>query len=1125
MRYLIFLCLIWLSSTNPDGALPDKSRGETLFSLLDAKKTNISFNNKLEDTKEHNIMIYSNYYGGAGVGIGDINNDGLPDIFFAGNLVADKLYLNKGNMEFEDITKKAGILDNGGWSSGVLFGDVNQDGWLDIYVTRELYDDKPELRANKLYINQGLSSLGEGKEGVTFSEQAEALGVADTARTRHATFIDYDKDGDLDLFLLNQPPNPGDYSKFYGTDLSLDEYRPKLFQNESGSFTDVTEKAGLQKTGFPNSVSAADINGDGWTDLYVTNDFQARDWLYLNNGDGTFTDQLIEKTRHISYFSMGVDAGDINNDGQLDLMVLDMVAEDNYRLKTNMSGMNPRAFWKVVNDGGHYQYMFNTLQLNVGEGHLSDVAQLGNVATTDWSWSTLMADLDNDGWKDLFITNGLMRDIRNNDAAKELKYYLESALHEFIQKNPNPGDISIWDVVNFKNAMEIVPSQKLQNYVFKNEGDLRFSKKMDDWGFTQETFSNGAAYADLDQDGDLDLVVNNINDAASIYENHAAGQKGRNFLRIQAIADAKTMTNLGTKIWVKTVAGEQFHEISGVRGMYSSSETTAHFGLGGEEIVEEVSVRWPDGKENVLRQVSANQMLSVKYSEALPSKPVKQKIKAQLFSNLSSESILPYKHQENEFDDYKTQVLLPHKMSTFGPCMAKADINGDGLEDLFIGGAATHPGQIFLQKSDGTFEGSTGEALRSDKIREDIGAAFFDFDQDGDQDLYVVSGGNEFMADSKSYQDRLYINDGSGIFTKGEDLLPKMHISGSKVYPADFDQDGDLDLFVGGRHNTWSYPEPVSSALLRNEEGKFVNVTADLAPDLIDIGMVNDASWFDHNQDGYPDLVLVGEWMPITILQNNGTGFSKIAPNAGLVQSEGWWFSVETADMDQDGDLDIIAGNLGLNYKYKASPEEPFEVYYYDFDNNKSKDVVLTYYNFGIKYPLRGRQCSSEQVPLLTEKFPTYNLFAESDVSEIYGENALENALHYEAYTFASAYFENQGNGAFKRQDLPVMAQLSSVNDLITEDFNGDAHLDILLAGNLYSSEVETTRNDAGFGLLLTGDGKGNFTTHNQRESGFFVPYNVKSLIRLQSGQKQLILAGCNNDWLQVFRINKGQSE
>jgi enediyne biosynthesis protein E4 len=1083
-----------------------------LFTLLSPDQTGVGFVNELVDTPEHNIMIYSNYYGGAGVAVGDINNDGLPDLYFAGNLVSDRLYLNKGNLVFEDITESAGIIDNGAWASGVIMGDVNQDGYLDIYVTCELYDNLPELRRNKFYLNNGDN---------TFTECAARYGIDDPQRTRHATFLDYDKDGDLDLFLLNMGPNPGDYSEYYYADLLLPEYRPRLLELQGDVYVDVTDKAGVGRPGFPNSVSASDINGDGWTDLFVANDFWVRDFIYINNGDGTFTDQALERTRHHTFSSMGIDMADINNDGLLDAIVLDMLVEDHTRRNNMMGGMKPKRFNELSREQGTHQYLFNMLHLNTGGGYFSEIGHLAGFPATDWSWTCLFADLDNDGWKDLYIANGLMRDIRHLDAAVTFRNYVESALADFIAKNPDPGDKTLWDIVDINKTLNLAPSVKTQNYAFRNNGDLTFTNLAEEWGLPELSFSNGAAYADLDNDGDLDLVVNNINDPAFIYRNNSETLLNHNYMRVVPVSDEKSVSILGVKVWAETESGTQFFEITDVRGMYSTSEHIAHFGLGSDDRVTKLKVRWPDGKENEFHNLVANQILEVRYSKAEMPKAEAIAARPTLFTETTSGLGAPIRHVENEFNDYVAQLTLPHKMSAFGPCLAVADINGDGLEDFFLGGSASNPGRVYLQEPGGSFGEMAQPALMADKIHEDVGAVWFDADGDGDPDLYAVSGGNEFLAGSKSYHDRLYLNDGTGLLSRSEDALPGLPISGSRVRPFDFDGDGDLDLLVCGRHTVWAYPEPVSTLLLRNEGGKFEDVTAALAPGLQNIGMVTDARWVDFNGDGRTDIVLAGEWMPLTLFRNTGDGFVNVTQDWGLEKTTGWWWSVQAGDLDGDGDLDLVAGNMGLNYKYVPTEKEPLEVYYYDFDNNGKKDLVLTYYHDGRPFPIRDRATAVEQVPALKEKFKTNDHYARSDVQTVYGEKNLEKALHYAVTTFATAWFENDGNGRFIPRPLPVEAQFSSVNDILIGDFDGDGNPDILLAGNLYPVEVETIRADAGYGLLLRGDGKGHFAAIPWAESGFFVPWDVKCLAPIAAGGHATLLVGCNNDTLRSFRINR----
>lgn len=1076
-----------------------------LFERLDKNHTGITFNNKITEDKEKNILLYANYYGGAGVGIGDFNNDGLQDIFFAGNLVPDKLYLNQGDFTFKAITKKAGFIDDGGWSTGVTVADINNDGLQDIYISRELYDDRPKLRKNLLYINQG---------DAVFVESAAEYGVANDKRTRHAVFFDYDKDGFLDLFLLNQPPNPGSYSPFFGSELLKDEYAPALYRNLNGKkFEDVTELAGVGKPGFPNAVSASDLNNDGYTDLYVANDFHAPDFLYINNQDGTFTEVAKEALNHMSYYSMGVDAADINDDGFLDVFVLDMVAEDNFRLKANMSGMNPDAFWKVVKDGGHYQYMFNNFHLNNGNGTFSDIAQFTNTAATDWSWANLFADFDNDGRKDIYVTNGLLHDIRNTDADKKVAEYINQQRLEFLKAHPDGGNLnSIFDIIDIKKIQKIMPSEPLKNYAFKNIGKLEFRKTTDDWGLSETSFSNGAAYADLDNDGDLDLVVNNINDEAFVYKNNSSN----NYLKIE-LGSREHLPTLGSRAYLYVKNEKQMVETTNVRGIYSTSEATVFFGINDHVVIDSVKMVWPDGKITFLEGVKPNQTLKLYYEDAR-SDVTADRAEPPLLTEITSSNSLNYTHQENKFDDYKYQILLPHKMSQFGPALAVGDVNGDGLDDVFCGAATGLKAKLFVQGNEGKFMERDQDLFAPDIENEDVDAVFFDMDGDADLDLYIVSGGNEFEPNNVLYRDRIYLNDGKGNFTKQNIELPVE--SGSVVKPADYDNDGDMDVFIGTRHIPRDYPSPASSRLLINDNGRFTDRTDELAGELMDLGMVTDAVWTDYDLDGDLDLIVVGEWMPITVFANEDNTLKKMEVPA-FRNTHGWWYSIGQADFDRDGDMDYVVGNLGLNYKYKTSAAEPFDVYYEDFDNNGSKDIVLGYYNFGKHYPVRGFSCSSQQVPSLKEEFKEYDIFANLEIEEVYGKKSLQRSLQYRADTFASVFVENLGDGTFTVKKLPYQAQMSNMNDMLIYDVNNDGNLDIISVYNLFVSEIETTRNDAGIGTILLGDGKNGFASLPMGKSGFFANGDAKKIKLVNTKDQKLLLVGNNNGRMQVFKLNE----
>ncbi|MGB5820648.1 MAG: VCBS repeat-containing protein [Saonia sp.] len=1075
-----------------------KDTSGKLFKNLAQEHSNIGFSNNLSENDSINYFTYPYIYLGGGVSAGDINNDGLIDLYFTGNMVANKLYLNKGNLHFEDITTSAHVAGDSRWYTGTSMADVNNDGFLDIYCS---VGGKFTTTKNQLFINNGDN---------TFTESAKAYNLDESGNSIQSTFFDYDMDGDLDVYIANYPPTdfgaPTSYYSFkmnYTKDIETDKL---LRNNGDGTFTDVTNKSGLRSFGLTLSATTGDFNKDGWPDLYVSNDFSSPDFMYQNNKDGTFSDILQQATRQVSFFGMGVDIADINNDGLLDLLQVDMDAADNRRAKANMASMNPRLFWNNVNAGFHYQYMHNSLQLNNGvlngsTPDFSNISRLSGISSTDWSWGPIIADFDNDGYKDVFITNGNRREINNKDYLNKLRTATnikDSLLEKILE----------------------MPSEKIDNFVFRNKGDLTFEKANEKWGISYKGFSNGAVYADLDNDGDLEIVVNNIDDAASIFENKSS--EINNAITLNFKGTEVNPLGIGVKVTLSLNGAHQYQEMTLTRGFQSSIAPKLHFGLKQNDIVDSIFIQWPDQKEQLLKEVKSNQFLTIDYRNSKPMKPLAKKQNRKLFVNEADSTLVRFKHVENLYNDFKDEILLPHETSKLGPCLAVGDLNGDHLDDIIIGSSAQNTTAIYFKTPMGFGKQDIAD-ITKDSGSEDMGILIFDVENDGDNDIYIVSGGNEFEYDSTLLQDRLYINDGAGNFTKSVSALPKMITSGSRVKSYDFDNDGDLDLFVGGRLIPGNYPLPANSYLLENRstknEPKFMDVSSALAPDLNKLGMVTDAIWSDYNMDGLIDLIVVGEWMPITVLTNQKGKFINTTRKLELEDSNGWWFSINEGDFDKDGDMDYLLGNLGLNYKYKANEEETFDIYFNDFDGNNTNDIVLSYFNDGEKFPLRGRQCSSEQMPAIKLKFKDYNSFSTATLEDVYTEDYLEKSLHYGIKSFSSIFLENK-KGTLVKHNLPNMAQLSNINQILVDDYDKDGNLDAVIAGNLFGAEVETPRNDAGIGLFLKGDGAGNFRPVPARESGLAIPGDVKDLAKITINEQAYIIAGKNGEYLEFVRVN-----
>jgi enediyne biosynthesis protein E4 len=1083
-------------------------RGEpTLFELRSARHTGIHFVNAVqEDDSIFNPLDFDYLYNGGGVAIGDFNNDGLPDIYFTGNMVSSRLYLNRGNLRFEDVTEIAGV-GTSVWSTGAAVVDIDQDGLLDIYVSVAGRVPEEE-RANLLFVNQG-----PGPDGIPrFVEQAAQWGIADTGYSTQGVFFDYDGDGLLDLYVLTNAeepqPNALRARRMDGEGESTD----RLYRNNGdGTFSDVSREAGIVVEGLGLGVLVVDLNQDGWPDVYVANDFQSNDLVWINNGDGTFTNRAAEYLKYQSHSAMGLDIADIDNDGLPDIFVLDMLPPGNERQKMMHQGSSYEGVQRALEMGYEPQYVRNTLQLHNGfrpDGRpsFSEIGQLAGVHQTDWSWAALLADFDNSGFRDLLVTNGYGRDVTNLDFIAMTRRYRMSMDREEVRAEN-------------RRAVKEIDEVRIPNFVFANNGDLTFTDRTAAWGLRQATISHGAAYADLDGDGDLDLVINNMGERAFIYENRSERFADRNFLRAELRGPAGNLQGIGAKVIAYVGEHRKYHDHTPYRGYKSTVENTLHFGLGAATGVDSLEVFWPDGLHQVLRGIAANQVIDLHHRDAGPGRPLPRAVPAYLFHEAAPAPGLEYRHVEREFVDFVLTPLLPHKHSRNGPGIAVGDVTGNGLDDVYIGTDRGTPKEIFIQVEPGRFE---KRLVDGDTEREDMGALFFDADGDGHLDLYVVSGGS-FPVREGLYQDRLYINDGRGNFRLAEGALPRIDASGASVVAADFDGDGDLDLFVAGRIVPGRYPLPARSYILRNDTRpggppRFTDVTDEVAPGLAEIGLVSSALWTDFDGDGRPDLVLVGEWMPLTFFRNEGGRFTDVTASTGLGATEGWWNSIVAGDFNNSGRTDYIVGNLGLNSRFRASEREPVRVHAADFDRNGTIDAVLSHFIQGRSYPIASRDRVVEQMMAMEFRFPRYLDYARVTLEEMLSEQERASAHVARSVTFASAFLENLGDGRFELRPLPLPAQKAPAFGMLAGDFDGDGNLDVLMVGNSYAAEPQIGRYAASTGSLLLGDGRGGFRHLGGTESGFLVDGDAKAIAEVMvGGARSLLLVTQNDDALRVF--------
>ncbi len=1069
-----------------------------LFTLLSPEETGINFINYNKENNDFNYFSYEYFYNGGGVAIADFNNDNLQDIVLVANMALNKLYLNKGNLQFQDISNTANI--NSGemdWCTGVTVVDINKDGYQDIFISRSGWFKNSEANKlrNLLFINNG---------DLTFTESGEDYGFNDLSRTTQACFFDKDNDGDLDVYILNHPKEFTKVRMSSSGDIILVDSNSnytdsdKLYENKNGIFIDKTKGLKLTNSAYGLGVKASDINNDGWQDLYIANDYSKPDLLLINQKNGTFKNISKNALKHMSKFSMGVDIADYNNDGLQDIFTTEMLAKDNYYKKTNMASMNPGIYWAYVKAGYHYQDMHNSLQLNNGNETFSEISWLSNTAETDWSWCPLFADFDNDGFKDLFITNGVKREVYNKDFFK------------------NDGKVLNEDAKQFERLKNFIPFNVTQNNIFKNNRDLTFTDKSSEWGLQTPFNSNGAAYGDLDNDGDLDLVINNLDEKAAVYKNNL--DEKENFINIQLTKGNDIP--YGTKVRILDQGNFQTAELSNVHGFQSVSERIIHFGLGQHKKIDSLLINWSNGKNTLLTDIEINKTHQIDYDISKFNNYKKSNSISNFIKNANKNIILNYTHKEKEFDDYEREVLLPHKLSQEGPFIDVADVNGDGLEDFFVGNGVGFAGELFLQTKEGKFKKSIQKAFTQDYLAEDLGVLFFDFDNDGDKDLYVVSGSNEHDIDSPYMQDRLYENDGKGNFLRTKNVLPKMQASGSCVKASDFDKDGDLDLFIGGFQIPGKYPKAGTSYLLKNNQGVFKDITLTNATGLQNLGMVKDAIFTDVNADSNIDLVIVGHWMPVSVFINKGNKFENKTKEFNLQNTIGWWNSIISNDFNNDGRIDFIVGNLGLNTKHKASKNQPFKVIAKDFDRNGTNDIALGYYNNNICYPVRGKQCSTEQIPEFSEKIKSYSEFGNLTFDQVYDSYDLSDAEIINATNFNTSLFINQNNETFNVKSLPNTSQFAPTNSFISYDMDNDGNEEIIAVGNHYPIEVETGRSDAHSGNVININSNNlDISSLPLNETGFFNNKDARCIKKITIKNKPYFMVSNNRDKIGFFEL------